>query len=98
MRGFVQKRLAFGFVLGIVLAVSDIIVDNQARVAELADALDSGFHFWHFQGASSRFKESEKTLDFTGENALQPHQSQVSTKSLILSQLVSQFLLTILVC
>jgi len=41
-------------------------VSNEARVAELADALDSGFHFWCFQGASSRFKKNSKTIDFIG--------------------------------
>jgi hypothetical protein len=37
MRGFVQKRLAFGFVLGIVLAVSDIqrVADSNGRVRRI---------------------------------------------------------------
>jgi hypothetical protein len=27
---------------------------------------DLGFQFYGFQGAASRFKKSEKTIDFTG--------------------------------
>jgi len=41
-------------------------LNGEARVAELADALDSGFHFWHFQGASLRFTNDAKTIDFIG--------------------------------
>jgi hypothetical protein len=43
-----------------------------ARVAELADALDSGFNFWRFQGVSSRFTISEKTIDFIGRSTFSP--------------------------
>jgi hypothetical protein len=35
-------------------------------VAELADALDSGFHFQRFQRAALRFKKGDKTIDFIG--------------------------------
>ena len=37
-----------------------------AHVAELADALDSGFHFCHFQGVASRFNNCEFTIGFIG--------------------------------
>jgi hypothetical protein len=44
----------------------DIAGYQRARVAELADALDSGFHFHRFQRAASRFNKSDKTLDSIG--------------------------------
>jgi hypothetical protein len=61
---------------------------GQAHVAELADALDSGFHFRCFQRLSPRFNQSDYTPDFIGGNALQPHQQWVSIQSSILSQKV----------
>jgi hypothetical protein len=62
-----------------------------ADVAELADALDSKFHFRRFQGVSSRFTLSLKTIDFIGRNALQPRRFKNSIQLPILSQLLSQF-------
>jgi len=66
-----------------------------ADVAELADALDSKFHFRCFQGVSSRFNKSEKTIDSIGINAIQPRQWWISIQSAILSQLVSQTALVV---
>jgi hypothetical protein len=59
-----------------------------ADVAELADAPDSKFHFWCFQGVSLRFKENDKSLGFIGWNTLLPHQRWISIQSAILSQKV----------
>ena len=66
--------------------------NQEAHVAELADALDSGFHFRCFQGVSSRFNKIEKAIDSIAEYALQPRQVQVSIQTPILSQLLSQLL------
>jgi hypothetical protein len=63
---------------------------SDARVAELADALDSGFHFQHFHGAASRFKKSDKTLYPGGLNTLSSASIAGFKRTAILSQLVSQ--------
>jgi hypothetical protein len=36
----------------------------------MADAQDLKFHFWRFQGVSSRFTNDAKTIYFIGENAI----------------------------
>jgi len=59
-------------------------------VAELADALDSGFHFWRFQGVSSRFKESDNTIDFIGQTSNPQGAARRFTGEGGLSQKVSQ--------
>jgi hypothetical protein len=41
------------------------VLNGEAREAELADALDSGFHFRRFQRAASRFNKSDITPHFT---------------------------------
>ncbi|HXR05364.1 MAG TPA: hypothetical protein VN836_11725 [Verrucomicrobiae bacterium] len=40
----------------------------RARVAELADAPDSGFHFQRFQKAALGFKKGDKPIDSIDRN------------------------------
>jgi hypothetical protein len=42
------------------------LISLVADVAELADALDSKFHFHRFQRAASRFNRMDKTPDSIG--------------------------------
>ena len=62
-----------------------------ADVAELADALDSKFHFYRFRRVSLRFNNCDLTIDFIGTNALQSRHWQVSIHLRLVSQIVSQF-------
>jgi hypothetical protein len=41
---------------------------HVAHVAELADALDSGFHFWPFFGITPRHLKTLKIIDLIGFN------------------------------
>jgi len=49
--------------------------NHWAHVAELADALDSGFHFWPFFRSQFITSNSGKTIDLLAEISLEPFRS-----------------------
>jgi hypothetical protein len=59
-------------------------------VAELADALDSGFQNRAFHRVTLRFNKSDKTLVFTAWNCAFLHFTELDSKVRLLSQLLSQ--------
>ena len=63
----------------------------MAGVAELADAPDSKFLFWHFQRVTLRFRKSDETIEFIDEKPPPTRQPHVPIQPVLLSQLLSQF-------
>jgi hypothetical protein len=43
---------------------------SVAHVAELADALDSGFRFRHFLGVAHRYRKIDKDIAFIGRKSV----------------------------